>query len=85
LNGYKEILKQEKLSTNDNLAKNYAIRQLYSHKTQAADKRTHSIKTINPYQYDFEDFRGDKDWTKMFVTKLLLTGKANAIQCHFCT
>jgi hypothetical protein len=64
LNGYKEIIRQEKLSPNDNLAKNYAIQQLYPRKTQVADKRTHSIKTINPYRYDFEDFRGDKDWTK---------------------
>ena len=32
-----------------------------------------------PYQYDFEDFFGEKDWTKMFINKLLATGKGN---CH---
>ena len=32
-----------------------------------------------PYQYDFEDFFGKEDWTKMFVSKLLATGKGN---CH---
>lgn len=32
-----------------------------------------------PYQYDFDDFFGEKDWSKMFVSKLLMTGKGN---CH---
>jgi len=32
-----------------------------------------------PYQYDFDDFFGEQDWTKMFVSKLLATGKGN---CH---
>ena len=32
-----------------------------------------------PYKYDFEDFFGDKDWSKMFVTKLLESGTGN---CH---
>lgn len=32
-----------------------------------------------PMQYDFEDYRGDKNWTKMFVSKLLAT---NTGQCH---
>jgi hypothetical protein len=32
-----------------------------------------------PYTYDFEDPTGQTDWTKMFVSKLLETGKGN---CH---
>jgi hypothetical protein len=32
-----------------------------------------------PFQYDFDDFWGDKNWTKMFVTKLLDTNLGN---CH---
>lgn len=32
-----------------------------------------------PFNYDFEDYFGEKDWTKMFVTKLLATRKGN---CH---
>ena len=32
-----------------------------------------------PYSYDFDDMWGQKDWSKMFVSKLLLTGKGN---CH---
>jgi hypothetical protein len=32
-----------------------------------------------PMQYDFEDYEGKIDWSKMFVTKLLATHKG---QCH---
>lgn len=32
-----------------------------------------------PYSYDFEDFFGRNDWTKMFVTKLLASNSGN---CH---
>ncbi len=32
-----------------------------------------------PFTYDFEDYFGEQDWTKMFVTKLLATRKGN---CH---
>lgn len=32
-----------------------------------------------PYRYDYEDFRGEKDHTKQFVSKLLRTGTG---QCH---
>jgi len=32
-----------------------------------------------PYTYDFDDMWGEKDWSKMFVSKLLATGSGN---CH---
>lgn len=32
-----------------------------------------------PYRYDFEDFDGDRNWAKMFVSKLLVTHSGN---CH---
>lgn len=32
-----------------------------------------------PFTYDFEDFNGNQDWTKMFVTKLIDTHTGN---CH---
>ncbi|PHR46496.1 MAG: hypothetical protein COA32_10145 [Fluviicola sp.] len=32
-----------------------------------------------PFQYDFEDFLGEKEWSSQFVTKLLLSGSGN---CH---
>ncbi len=37
------------------------------------------INNFKPFIYDFEDFMGDKDWTKMFVTKLIKTKSGN---CH---
>lgn len=43
--------------------------------------RLDSTNTFNhfPLTYDFDDIWGKHDWTKMFVSKLLLTGKGN---CH---
>lgn len=38
-----------------------------------------AVSTHLPYRYDFDDFRGEQDYTKMFVTKLLRTGTG---QCH---
>jgi hypothetical protein len=32
-----------------------------------------------PYQYNFDDYNGNKDWTSMFVTALLETHRGN---CH---
>lgn len=32
-----------------------------------------------PYTFDFDDFFGEKNWVKMFVTKLLITNSGN---CH---
>ncbi len=33
----------------------------------------------NPFVYDFDDFWGEQDWTKMFISKLLYTHSGN---CH---
>ena len=37
------------------------------------------INNFTPCTYDFEDFMGDADWTKMFVTKLIKQKSGN---CH---
>ncbi|MCC5922104.1 MAG: hypothetical protein LAT68_17215 [Cyclobacteriaceae bacterium] len=37
------------------------------------------INNFQPYTYDFDDFMGEKDWTSMFVTKLMKTKSGN---CH---
>ncbi|HRY34028.1 MAG TPA: hypothetical protein P5531_13760 [Bacteroidales bacterium] len=37
------------------------------------------VNDYQPFTYDFDDFRGDKDWSKMFITKLMKTRKGN---CH---
>jgi hypothetical protein len=38
-----------------------------------------SGRVLAPFGYDFEDFNGERDWSKMFVSKLLATHKGN---CH---
>ena len=37
------------------------------------------VNNYTPCTYDFEDFMGEKDWTNMFVTKLMKTRSGN---CH---
>ncbi len=75
----RQIMKSEKLNPNDNLAKNYAIQKLFSGGAKVYDKRSQSLQLLKSLRYDFEDFRALKDWTKMFVTKLLNAGTG---QCH---
>ncbi len=62
-------------SDRDNVAKNYAIYQFMCDTIWLTkDKALHY-----PYTYDFDDFACEKDWSGMFVTKLLQTQKGN---CH---
>ena len=37
------------------------------------------INNYLPFTYDFDDFMGENDWTKMFITKLIRTKTGN---CH---
>jgi hypothetical protein len=59
----------------NNMIKNYAIAQ-FMMDTIWLDKDT---ALHYPYRYDFEDFACEKDWSGMFVSKLLRTNKGN---CH---
>jgi hypothetical protein len=36
-------------------------------------------KQVTPFGYDFDDFWGEQDWTKMFVSKLIKSTRGN---CH---
>ncbi|HFG0566532.1 TPA: hypothetical protein ACGFUW_002314 [Flavobacterium psychrophilum] len=68
-------MKELNYDLDSNPAKNYMLFQFFSETLQLNGfKQKHF-----PITYDFEDYRGDKDWSKMFVTKLLRTGKG---QCH---
>lgn len=79
LNLIKAKMKQDKLSNSD-LAKNWMIYQFMSDTLQikmtVPEKRT---VTHYPMKYDFEDFWGEKDWTKGMVSKLL---RVQSGQCH---
>jgi hypothetical protein len=58
----------------ENLARNAAIFRLMKD-TITVGKGLRLL----PYRYDFEDFDGDRNWSKMFVSKLLVTHSGN---CH---
>lgn len=75
----KQILKRENLSPKNNTALNYGIIKLYTQYNDFYDIRTKQQYSVKPFRYDFEDFRGEKEYTKMFTTKMLSTGKG---QCH---
>ncbi|MEM9363629.1 MAG: hypothetical protein AAGA43_13405 [Bacteroidota bacterium] len=59
------------LDQESNLAKNYLLFQFFADTLEIKSK---GLKHF-PYSYDFEDYWGKEDWSKMFVHKLLLTGK----------
>ncbi|MDR1182230.1 MAG: hypothetical protein LBL13_09680 [Bacteroidales bacterium] len=54
---------------------------VFKYMTDTIPIRLNDTTTLRhfPFQYNFEDFAGEKDWSNMFVTKLLKTGKGN---CH---
>ena len=58
-----------------NLAKNFMLFQFFSDTLEIKSK---DLKHL-PFKYDFDDYMGIKDWSKMFVSKLLETGKG---QCN---
>lgn len=70
----KQILKREKLKETNSLSVNYAIQKLYSQSNNFYDSLNKRTYTIEKLKYDFDDFWGDKEWSKMFVTKLLEKG-----------
>jgi hypothetical protein len=60
------------------IQKNFAVFKLMSDTVRYYTDSLNYIETY-PFTYDFDDFWGDYDWSQMFVTKLLRTGKGN---CH---
>jgi hypothetical protein len=75
----KQILKREGLNSKNNLAANYGIQKLFSQQNMFYRAKYHKSVLVPSIKYDFDDFMGEKDYTKMFVYKLLATGKG---QCH---
>ncbi len=75
----KKIVKQEGLNIKNNTAVNYAIQKLFSQDNIIYDAKAGKDYLVRKISYDFDDFYGEKDWTKMFVSKILQT---NSGQCH---
>ena len=74
----KQILKQEAIGKKNGFAVHYAIQKLFSQNCVINQPNNKQIQ-IKKIDYDFDDFFGDNDYTKMFVTKLLQT---NSGQCR---
>lgn len=68
-------MKEKNFDISNNTAKNFVLFEFFSQTMQVKGfKQKHF-----PIKYDFEDYRGRQNWSKMFVTKLL---KSNSGQCH---
>ncbi len=74
-----QILTRENLNNQNNTALNYGIQKLFSNNNLYLNNKTHNSYVIEKLYYDFEDYAGDKNWEKTFVTKMLQTGSG---QCH---
>ena len=69
----KEISNQG-IDFDDNVSKNLMLFQFFSKDTKQNGKIVHKA-----FKYDFDDYFGIKDYSKMFVSKLM---KTNSGQCH---
>ncbi len=69
----KEISNQG-IDFDDNVSKNLMLFQFFSKDTKQNGKVVHKA-----FKYDFDDYFGIKDYSKMFVSKLM---KTNSGQCH---
>ncbi|CAM1343848.1 hypothetical protein [Tenacibaculum amylolyticum] len=71
----REKMKDFNYDPNSNLAKNLILFQFFADTLEIKSK---GLKHL-PLRYDFNDYKGKKNWRNMFVSKLLTTGKG---QCH---
>lgn len=69
------IMKERGYALNSNTAKNLVLFRFFSETLQLKKSKEKHL----PFQYDFDDYMGIKDHSKMFITKLLKTGTG---QCH---
>jgi hypothetical protein len=68
-------MKELKYDSNSNLAKNFMLFQFFSETIQLKNNG----QKHDAFKYDFEDYLGIKDHSKMFVSKLISTQSG---QCH---
>lgn len=73
-----KILKQEGLQVNNSTALNYGIQKLFR-QSNTVTNSSGKLITVKPFRYDFTDWKGEKDYSQLFTTKLLRTGKG---QCN---
>ncbi len=61
------------------VAKYWSVYMVMKHRQTYELDSNNQRKPFTPFIYDFDDFWGENDWTKMFVSKLMATAKGN---CH---
>lgn len=69
------VMKEKNYDLDSNLAKNYMLFQFFSETLQLKNSKEKHL----PFKYDFDDYMGINDYSKMFVSKLIHTGSG---QCH---
>ncbi|MEM6524678.1 MAG: hypothetical protein AAF693_12825 [Bacteroidota bacterium] len=72
-------MKDRGFSTEDNLAKNMMLYDFFTDTIQVQPSGYEKPVVSYPMLYDFQDFWGKEDHTKLFVSKLMQTGSG---QCH---
>jgi hypothetical protein len=70
---------QDRISPDDNLGKIMTTFRFVSDTISVYSRKSETNITSYPKTYDFEDFWGQKDYKKMFVSKLMKEGSG---QCH---
>jgi len=77
VNLIKAALKESGYDMNNDMAKKMMLHRFMSDTIllESCSESNYSL----PKRYDFHDIFGKKDWTQMFVTKLMATGSG---QCH---
>lgn len=70
---------QQRYNWNNPLTRNVMLFRAMSDTMKIKLPNMETSVMSSPVKYDFEDFKGEKDWTKMFVSKLLSTKSG---QCH---
>lgn len=72
-------MRQDKINPKDNVGKIMTIYQYMTDTIKVRSPATEKVITSYPKTYDFNDFWGRKDYSKMFVSKLMREGSG---QCH---
>ena len=70
---------QDGYNWNNPITKNVMLFRAMSDTLEVKVPQRETTVVSYPMQYDFDDFWGKEDWSKMFVSKLLATQKG---QCH---
>jgi hypothetical protein len=73
------LMIQDKVDPNDNLSKIMAIYKYMADTTKIFIKAKEKTIVTKPMVYDYEDYGGKQDITKVFVSKLMRTGSGQCM------